>query len=203
MAEHGSSLIRTLHETALYPPHPPRRPTALYNKSHHKLVVELDRPCLVCGVRNSDLQDPKRRNDPKINPWGAKQNESHHRLVEDSLANAIDIAKFNKHIRPGLLKHTSNEAKYGHDFTQEEMVAFIHGDEDNLWILCDVHHRHPAVGIHSITYSVWSVQHLLVDGYNLTNYFPPTPEEAVQMAALPTSQGATVPVPTVPSEGQL
>ncbi len=200
MAEHGSKLIRTLRETALYPPHPPRKATALYNKSHHRLVVELDRPCLVCGVRNSDLQDPARRNDSKINPWGAKQLESHHRIVEDSLANAIDVAKFNKHIVPGLLKHTGDEAKFGHDFTQDEMVAFIHGDELNLWILCDVHHRHSAVGIHSITYSVWSVQHLLLDNYDLTGYTPPTPQEAAQIAALPTTQGVAVPVPTVPSD---
>jgi hypothetical protein len=29
---------------------------------------------------------------------------------------------------------------------------------DNLWVLCDVHHRHKFVGIHAITYPIWRPQ---------------------------------------------
>jgi len=189
MAEHGSKLIRTLQEHANYPAHVPRRPTALYTKNHHRLIVEEDRGCLVCGVRHSDLQDPKRRNDPKINPVGATQNETHHAHIEDSLANAIDLAKFNKRVRPGLLKRTGNQGKYGHDFTQDEMLEWIHGDADQLWVLCDRHHRSPLIGSHAITGPIWGVQDLLLDGYDLTGFVPTSPVEAAQLEALPQTTG--------------
>lgn len=32
---------------------------------------------------------------------------------------------------------------------------------DNLWVLCDVHHRHKWVGIHHISYPMWAPQDLL------------------------------------------
>jgi hypothetical protein len=32
---------------------------------------------------------------------------------------------------------------------------------DNLWVLCDVHHRHKFVGIHAITYPIWGPQDLV------------------------------------------
>ena len=115
-------LIRTLHEVVHYPAHPPRKPTPLYTKSHHHLVIEEDRPCLVCGVRHSTLQDPS------INRWGAVAIETHHRIIEDSLALAVDLSKFNNRVRPGLLRETANLAKYDHDFTQAEMEEWIHGD---------------------------------------------------------------------------
>lgn len=182
-------LIRTLREVAHYPEHPPRRPTPLYLKNHHLLVVEQDHGCLVCGVRNSDLQDPKRRDDRGINPWGAVQMETHHRLIEDSLALAIDLAKFNARVRPGLLKQTGDVSTYGHDFAQDEMLEWIHGHVHNLWCLCDVHHRHPLVGIHAITGPIWGVQDLIQDGYDLTGFKPTTPVEAAQLQALPMTTG--------------
>lgn len=182
-------LIRTLKEHAHYPEHPPRKPTALYLKNHHRLVVEEDRGCLVCGVRHSQLSDPAKRDDPSINPWAATQNETHHHLIEDSLALAIDLAKFNKRVRPGLLRETGNRAKYGHDFTQAEMEEWIHGDADNLWVLCDTCHRHPLVGIHAITGPIWGVRDLILDGYDLTSYHPTTPVEAAQLQALPMTTG--------------
>lgn len=123
-------LIRTLSETVHYPPHPPRKPTALYTRTHHRLVQTLDSPCLVCGVRNSTLGDPLQ------NRWGATQLETHHKHIEDSLALAIDLDKFNTVLRPGLLRRTQDESKYNHVFTQAEMEEWIHGDEDNLWVLC-------------------------------------------------------------------
>jgi hypothetical protein len=178
-----SDLIRTLHETAHYPPHPPRKPTSLYLKTHKRLVEEEDRPCLVCGVRHSTMNDPAR------NRWGAIQIELHHHVIEDSLANAIDLAKFNKRVLPGLLRQTGNHSKYGHEFTQEEMIEWIHGDEGNLWPLCDVHHRHPLVGIHAITFPVWTAQDLLVDNFDLTGFEATGPVEAAHLAALPTTTG--------------
>jgi hypothetical protein len=178
----GTSLKRTLSEVALYPEHAPRKPTALYLKSHHHLVVEMDLPCLICGVRNSTLKDATH------NPRGAKAMETHHRVIEDSLANAVDVAKFNALVLPGLYKHYQ-EDRYKIAFTQEQMIEWIHGDEGNLWVLCDVCHRHPLVGIHAITGPIWGVQNLLIDGYDLTGYHAYTPVEAAQLTALPMTTG--------------
>lgn len=177
-------LIRTLSETVHYPPHPPRKPTALYTRTHHRLVQTLDSPCLVCGVRNSTLGDPLQ------NRWGATQLETHHKHIEDSLALAIDLDKFNTVLRPGLLRRTQDESKYNHVFTQAEMEEWIHGDEDNLWVICDVHHRHTLVGIHAITAPIWGVQNLIKDDFDLTGYTAHSPEEANALTNLPQTTGS-------------
>lgn len=135
-APHGGVLARTLQEHVNYPPHPPRRPTPLYTKSHHDMVVTEDLPCLVCGVRNSDLADPVRRADPAINPVGATQIETHHRMIEDSLIGAIDVGKWNRRVRPVLAHQHPEGAVYDHDFTPEEFARWAHGHRHNLWPLC-------------------------------------------------------------------
>ena len=181
-------LNRTLTEHVHYPDHAPRTPSSLYLKNHHRLVVEEDRPCLVCGVRNSTLHDPAR------NPCGATAIETHHRLIEWALANAIDLAKFNARVRPGLLRETGDRDKYGHDFTQEEMEEWIAGDADNLWCLCDRHHRSSLIGIHAITGPIWGAQDLIRDGFDLTGFVAPTPHEAAQLTALPQTVGVAQPM---------
>ena len=183
----GTHLNRTLIEHVLYPPHPPRRPTKRFLTSRYRLIVELDLPCLVCGVRNSTLGDPTQ------NPYGATAMEAHHRLIEDSLANAIDVDKFNAKVLPALLRKTGDTATYGHPFTRAEMLDWIHGDAENLWILCSQHHRGKFVGIHSITGPIWGVQDLLIDGYNLTGLVAHSPEEAAQLTALPATTGEAEP----------
>lgn len=185
-------LVRTLHESVNYPPHPPRTPTREYIKTHHELVVVKDLPCLVCGVRNSTLKDPKQ------NPFQATALETHHRYIEDSLANAISLEKFNSKIPPALLRKSGNAAKYGHSFTQEEMLAWIHGDPDQMWILCSQHHRNSFVGIHGLTAPIFGVQDLLIDGYNLTNFVPTTPHEGIQLENLPATTGKVASVESPP-----
>lgn len=183
-------LIRTLRETAHYPPHPPRAETPLYAASHHQLVYIEDRPCLVCGVRNSTLADPTH------NRWGATALETHHRIVEDSLALAVDLSKFNARVLPGLLRtHPDKPEKYGHPFSQDEMLTWIHGDADHLWVICSVHHRHPLVGIHAITYPIWTAQDLLLDSFDLTGFHAASPQDAAALTALPTTVG-TASAPT-------
>lgn len=151
---------RMLQEAVMVPAHPPRVATAGYRAVHRRLIVELDLPCIACGVTHSTLTDPAR------NPADALQMETHHHVIEWSLINAIDLAKFNARI---VAKHRhSQPEKYAHDFTQSEMEAWIDHDPDNLWVLCDVHHRHSMVGIHSITYPIWGPQDLLIDGYEYT-----------------------------------
>lgn len=189
----GTELKRTLSEDVLYPPHAPRTESPEYKAIHKKMVVDEDRPCLVCGVRNSDLKDPKRRDDPAINPYGAKAIETHHRLIEWALAGAVDLAKFNARILPGLLHHTGDTTTFGHDFTQEEMEAFVDHGEQNLWPICDKHHRSPRIGIHAITGPIWGVQDVLKDGYNLTNFVATSPHEAAALTALPQTTGQAQP----------
>lgn len=183
----GTKLARTLAETALYPEHKPRRPSPQYLANHHRMVVIEDRPCLVCGVRNSTLKDEAR------NPRGATALETHHHYIEWALINAIDLSKFNRKIVPVLRARTGDTATYGHDFTQEEMAEWIAGHEGNLWVLCSVCHRHSLVGIHAITGPIWGCQDMLIDGYDLTGYHAPSGPEAVQLTALPMTVGVALP----------
>ena len=45
--------------------------------------------------------------------------------------------------------------------TQKQILDWVDHDEDNLWVLCDVHHRHVFVGIHAITFPIWGPQDLV------------------------------------------
>lgn len=157
-------LVRTLKEIAKYPPHPPRTASRRYRETHHRLIVEQDRPCIICGVRHSTLDDPAH------NRWGARQMETHHHIVEWALAGAIDLDRFNARIVPRLLARHGDRVTYGHAFTQAEMEAWIDGDEANLWVLCSTHHRSPLVGIHAVTHPIWGVQDLLRGSYDLTGF---------------------------------
>lgn len=155
-------LKRTLTEQVFYPPHSERANTSQYNKIHHEMVVIQDQPCMICGVKNSTLDDKLK------NKHNAKAMETHHHVVEWALANAIDLDKFNEVIVQRLRTQNSNNLTYAKDFTQQEMLAWIDHSPDNLWVLCDVHHRHTYVGIHAISSPIWSAQALIKDGYVLT-----------------------------------
>lgn len=155
---------RLLKEDVFYPPHDPRKESKAYAKAHKYLVKELDLPCLVCGVKNSTLSDPSQ------NKVGAKGIETHHHIIEWALQNAIDLAKFNQRVFPNL--KARHPETYNKEFTQQEMLDFIDHSPDNLWTLCDVHHRHSLVGVHSITFPIWSAQDLILDDFE---YIPLEP----------------------------
>jgi hypothetical protein len=148
-----------LSQVVFYPAHDKRKESAAYRASHKLLVKKLDRPCLVCGVRNSTLKVAGQ------NPFGAKALETHHRIVEWALANAVDIDKFNTRIVASFRRHEPTNPKYANAFTREQMLAWIDADLDNLWVLCDVHHRHKYVGIHAISGPIWGPQDLLLPGF--------------------------------------
>ncbi|MGB7582969.1 MAG: hypothetical protein WBL85_11045 [Sedimentisphaerales bacterium] len=157
VAIHGT--FRRLEEADFYPEHDVRKESPDYAKVHHDLVVNKDLPCLVCGVKNSTLKNNAE------NRYGAKQIETHHHIIEWALANAVDPVKFNKAIRPHLAARHSNEPMYQRDMTVDEISAWVDHSPDNLWVLCNVHHRSKYVGIHSITYPLWSPQDLLSDPF--------------------------------------
>jgi hypothetical protein len=147
---------RVLHERAFYPAHDKRLETPAYKKAHDHLTKTLDLPCLVCGVKNSTLKDKTQ------NRYGARQMETHHHVIEWSLANAIDAAKFNKIILPHLkVRHPQNPDYQKAAFNDQDVADWVDHSEDNLWVLCDVHHRAAYLGIHEITYPIWCPMDLL------------------------------------------
>ncbi len=162
---------KTIVQMVNIPAHKRRVETDEYKAVRYRLIVEEDRPCLVCGVRNSTLDDPEQ------NPYGAKMLQCHHRVVEWSLANCIDLAKFNARIVATY--RARGIPGYEHDFTQQQMLDWIDHDERNLWPLCDRHHVGIETGIHSLEYAVWSVQDLLLPGYQLTSRPKPRAKQGV------------------------
>ncbi len=148
-----TEILAHVHETTegvaaveMTPPHPPREETPEYAKAHHHLVYELDEPCAMCGVRHSTLKDPKQ------NPFGATALETHHYPIERSLVDACDPAKV------GLVFPQVKDAA--------SLNAFV-DSENNLMVLCDVHHRHPLHGIHHLTPQDFFVQPFLLAGYQV------------------------------------
>jgi hypothetical protein len=161
---HYHVVERMLDEQAYYPPHDKRTESPAYAAVHKQMTVADDKHCLVCGVQHSTLGDPAK------NPFGAVQLETHHHTIEWALANAIDTDKFNQHIRPGLQRiaasrpaglpalYTQFDAAYAADMDAKTIQDWVDHAYDNLWVLCDVHHRHKFVGIHAITYPIWGPQ---------------------------------------------
>jgi hypothetical protein len=145
---------RLLDEMAFYPAHDKRTETPAYKKTHHHLTVELDLPCLICGVKYSTLGSPE-------NTYGAKQMETHHHVIEWALANAIDTDKFNRILLPNLAQRHKSNPEYQQPFTQQQIRDWVDHSEDNLWVLCDVHHRAEYFGIHEITFPIWGPMNLL------------------------------------------
>jgi hypothetical protein len=155
-------LRRQLEEHAFYPPHQPRQASPAYRAVHEKLVNESG--CRICGVTNDILKDPARRADLSLNQYGALQLETHHYVIEWAFANAIDPDKFNRSILPSL-QQQHGTAKYSGPLSARQIADWIDHDEDNLWVLCDVHHRARFFGIHEITGPVWGPQHILRDEF--------------------------------------
>jgi len=150
---------RLLKEIAFYPEHDKRRETEEYKAVHKRLAQELDLPCLICGVRNSTLKDKQK------NSYGAKQMETHHHIIEWALANAVSVEKFNSAMLPNLRRRHPGKPEYEKEFTQEDIRNWVDHNEDNLWVLCDVHHRAQYFGIHEITDPIWGPQDLLRDDF--------------------------------------
>ncbi len=146
---------RLLREIAFYPEHDKRKETAAYQAVHRELTRKRDLPCLICGVRNSTL---KKKSE---NRYGARAMETHHHVIEWALANAVDLSKFNKAILPNLAARHPENPVYKKRFSQQQLLAWVDHSPDNLWVLCDVHHRAQYVGVHEISYPIWGPQALL------------------------------------------
>lgn len=151
----------SIDEVQFYPEHDKRQETPQYKAAHHHLVNELKLPCLVCGVTVDTLKDPQK------NPYQARQLETHHHVIEWSLANAIDVDKFNAGLRPHLAhRHPKDPTwEYEKPFDQKKIADWVDHSEHNLWVLCDVHHRAKYAGIHELTYPTWVPMNLFRDDF--------------------------------------
>lgn len=181
------AVSRLLREIVNYPGHVARKSSPQYTAAHKLLVKEKDLPCLACGVRNSTL------NDSKQNLHGAKQIETHHHIVEWALANALDLKKFNDRVVAHMRARPHHDPIYDKDFTQTQMLEWVDHHLDNLWVLCDVHHRGGLLGIHEITFPIWGPQDLVRDDFE---YIPsksegPSPTAKKAMEFLPPSARTT------------
>jgi hypothetical protein len=154
-------LRRLLEEYAFYPSHPPRKPSPAYRAVHKKLVSQSG--CLICGVTTDILKDRARRANLSLNPYGALQLETHHHVIEWALASAIDPEKFYHSILPSL-QQQHGTAKYSGPLSARQIADWIDHDEDNLWVLCDVHHR-PGSSESMITCPIWGPHHILKDEF--------------------------------------
>lgn len=135
-----SELKRQLLEDVFYPEHEPRKASAEYARTHHHLVVELDEPCWICGIRNSDVQKIA---DPKVKrQW---QLETHHDELEWAAANGVDLALV---------------MRDWPDLTDRDKLRAWLDSEANMLVLCALHHRSPKYGIHAISYPAWKLQRL-------------------------------------------
>lgn len=128
----------------LTPPHAERRESATYRRSHRFLIEEQDKPCVVCGVRNSTLHDPT------VNRSKANALETHHYPVEWSLAHAVDPLKLHR--------------QFPQVIDRDTLEAFIDSPA-NLLVLCDVHHRSVQCGIHHLSTQDFAILPFLYDGY--------------------------------------
>jgi hypothetical protein len=164
---HARAVELFLTSKSFYPPHDRGAESAEHARVCRRLTVELDHPCMVCGVRHTTLADVAQ------NPFGAVRVETHHHLIEWALAEAVSPELFNTQLRPGLLRRAQGrpadldpvfrefDAFYARDMSAKQIRAWIDHGADNLWPLCDVHHRHRFVGIHAITYPTWGPQDLV------------------------------------------
>lgn len=157
-----SELKRTLIEDVYYPAHDPRKASPEYAVTHKHLVVTLDEPCWICGIRNSDvakLADPLEQR--------RRQMETHHSELEWAAEKAFETD-------PVMLAKLVADMNGQHP---QEFLATIVGDitkrvtssdaagvrefldsEGQMLVLCARDHRGSLQGIHSVTYPAWKLQ---------------------------------------------
>lgn len=150
---------RTLHELAFYPAHGPRTSDPHYkvfNKAHHHLVYVLGVGCWIGGAT---LEQIHAGLPAGHRCGGATQLEAHHSVAEFAGLNAVDWQKVAADF-PEVGIHSD-----------EDFLNFAES-EGGLSILCDLHHRGPRQGIHSVTYPVWKLDRIARADWSFTKGTP-------------------------------
>lgn len=147
----------TVHYSA---PHPPRKSSPVYVRTHHDLVYVKLTPCFVCGLIPNHQG---KFDDARL------VNETHHNLIEEAAFMAVDVARVE-----------ADEPAW--DWTKvdphDNATFFEVGDaEQAMLVICSVHHRATkpqpdhrgilGVGIHHIPYPVWVLQRYVKREYPL------------------------------------
>jgi hypothetical protein len=147
----------TVHYSA---PHPPRKSSPVYVRTHHDLVYVKLTPCWVCGLipNHEGKFDDKRL-----------VNETHHAVVEEAAFMGVDIGKVEAD------EPTWDWSKVD---PNDNSTFFEAGDaESAMLVLCSVHHRamkpQPdhrgilGVGVHHIPWPVFLLQRYVKPEYPL------------------------------------
>lgn len=160
--------VRTsFHELIDYPTHDLRDHDPVFKDIRHQRIVVNNQPCFICGITDKIIKGPENPN-PKL----YTSMELHHCLVEWAMANGIDSNKWNNNVLP-YLKNTKKGvllSPYSTVFNKqtmspEEIKDWAHHGDENLLVLCNVHHRSPYTGIHTVSYPVWISQLYMEDRY--------------------------------------
>jgi hypothetical protein len=64
-------------------------------------------------------------------------------------------------MRPNLAHKHPDNPDYKSTMTEQQILDWVDHSSDNLWVLCDVHHRAKYFGIHEITYPIWCPMDML------------------------------------------
>lgn len=176
-------VLTKMAQALFYPPHEPRKASGIYRKTHIKMIKTDDMPCWICGVRNSDYETDGKGVVTSKNKFGSKGNETHHDIIEWAAANAIDWDKVHEDypeleslehvarafdLENGRGQHQPRGSKSPFkklkSYKQVDPTEFLDGVEQ-MKVLCDVHHRAPFFGVHSITGPIHKLQR-----YQLSNF---------------------------------
>lgn len=152
MADEAHYERRTLREVVAYPPHAPREQDphyAVFHHAQHRLIHELGVGCWIGGATLDEIHAGLAAGH---RCHGATQLEAHHAIAEFSGLNEVDWRKVAKDFPQAELHSNEDFLRYAES-------------EGGLMILCDVHHRHPGKGIHTVTYPAWLLDRYAQDGW--------------------------------------
>ena len=139
------------HYIVQYPDHVPRKPTAIYNKTHKALK---GMPCFICGAHGSGAHGS-----------GAHGIETHHFYCEKAAQNAIDWNVFGKFAKNC---HNIQTGENIGNFDWEEVAKnpdiFVDSPY-NMITLCKEHHTSGHKGIHHVPFPDWILQKFSKDGF--------------------------------------
>jgi len=166
MSDRPTSLHEDNDWTIFYSaPHPPRKASPVYVRTHHDLVYVKLVPCWVCAL----IPDHTGHFQEKDPGGVAYVNETHHDHIEDADFMGVDIKK---------VQADFPDWDWSKVDLSDNATFFNVGDaESQMRVICSVHHRATrplpdhrgilGVGIHHIPYPIWQLQRWQQEPYPL------------------------------------
>jgi hypothetical protein len=129
------------HYTVHYPPHEPRKPSNIYNKTHRAMKTM---PCFVCG---------------KTNAADGIYVETHHFYCEKVFQTVFDWPKFGEFAANCHNLQTGELIGPLFDWAEVARNPDLFVDSPhNMIVLCKEHHTSGARGIHHVPFPDWLAQ---------------------------------------------